>query len=324
MVKFTRTEFAFCVQKIYGLCREGMNMAEKKLLFVYNPHAGKELIKNKISGIVQIFSDAGYDISIYPTRERMDATKRILRDGEAYDLVVCSGGDGTLNESVEGLMQLAHPPVCGYIPAGTVNDFASSLKIPKNMMRAAQTIVDGKPFACDFGSCNQRYFTYFAGFGAFTEVSYDTPQAYKNLLGKMAYILEGMKRVPNIQSYHAVVEHDGERLEDDFIFAMVTNSHSVAGIKGFYGKKVKLDDGLFEVLLIKMPKNILDLQTIMNAMIAKEQNEYMHFFRTDSVKFTSETTIPWTLDGEFGGDLTEAEIKNHNRALSILIPDEEK
>lgn len=297
-------------------------MEEKKLLFIYNPHAGKELIKNKLSDILQIFSSAGYDLTVYPTKERMDATRRILRDGSDYDLIVCSGGDGTLNESVEGLMQLPCPPLCGYIPAGTVNDFASSLKIPKNMIQAAEHIVHGKPFFCDFGSCNQRYFTYFAGFGAFTEVSYDTPQAYKNLLGKMAYILEGMKRVPNIQSYHAIVEHDGQCLEDDFIFVMVTNSHSVAGVKGFYGNHVKLDDGLFEVLLIKMPKNILELQPIMNAMIAKEQNEYMHFFRTDFVKFTSQTAIPWTLDGEFGGDLTQVEIKNHKRALSVLIPQE--
>lgn len=295
-------------------------MVSKKLLFIYNPHAGKELIKHKISDIVQIFSKEGYDITIYPTRERQDATKRILRDGEKYDLVVCSGGDGTLNESVEGLMKLDISPSCGYIPAGTVNDFASSLKIPKNMIKAAETVVYGEPYACDIGSCNEKYFTYFAGFGAFTEVSYDTPQAYKNLLGKMAYILEGMKRVSNIQSYHAMIEYDGWKIEDDFIFVMITNSHSVAGVKGFYGKKVKLDDGLFEILLIKMPKNILDLPTIMNAIIAKEPNEYMHFFRTDHIKIKSETTIPWTLDGEFGGDLTEAEIWNHNKALSILVP----
>ena len=217
-------------------------------------------------------------------------------------------------------MKLDISPSCGYIPAGTVNDFASSLKIPKNMIKAAETVVYGEPYACDIGSCNEKYFTYFAGFGAFTEVSYDTPQAYKNLLGKMAYILEGMKRVSNIQSYHAMIEYDGWKIEDDFIFVMITNSHSVAGVKGFYGKKVKLDDGLFEVLLIKMPKNILDLPTIMNAIIAKEPNEYMHFFRTDHIKIKSETTIPWTLDGEFGGDLTEAEIWNHNKALSILVP----
>lgn len=295
-------------------------MAEKKLLFVYNPHAGKEQIKNKISDIIQIFSGAGYDVTIYPTKERLDAAKRIMRDGQDYNLIVCSGGDGTLNESVEGLMNLENPPVCGYIPAGTVNDFASSLKIPKNMLKAAETIVGGEPFACDIGSCNERYFTYFAGFGAFTEVSYDTSQAFKNLLGKMAYILEGIKRVPNIQSYHAVVEHDGEKVETDFIFVMITNSHSVAGVKGFYGKKVKLDDGMFEVLLIKMPKNILELQTIFNAMLVKETNEYMHFFRTNYVKITSETTIPWTLDGEFGGDLTTVEIRNHKKALSVLIP----
>jgi len=295
-----------------------IKMSERRLLFVYNPHSGKEQIKNKLSEIVQVFSGAGYDVTIYPTRERYDATNRILRDGESYDLVVCSGGDGTLNEAVEGLMQLEKPPVCGYIPAGTVNDFASSLKIPKDMVRAAQNIINGLPYPCDFGSCNGRYFTYFAGFGAFTEVSYDTPQAYKNLLGKMAYILEGMKRVPNLQSYHAVVECNGTVIEDDFIFAMVTNSHSVAGIKGFYGNKVKLDDGEFEVLFIRHPKNIIDLQNIMNAMLAKEPNDYIRFFLSNYVKVTSELEIPWTLDGEFGGDLKEVEIKNHNRALSIL------
>lgn len=294
-------------------------MAKRTLLFIYNPHAGKEQIKTKLSEIVQIFSSADYDVTIYPTRETQDATNRILRDGEQYDLVVCSGGDGTFNETVAGLMQLEHPPVCGYIPAGTVNDFASSLELPKNMPDAARAIINGRPYPCDFGSCNGRYFTYFAGFGAFTEVSYDTPQAYKNLLGKMAYILEGMKRLPGIQSYHAVVECGDVVIEDDFIFAMITNSHSVAGIKGFYGHRVSLDDGKFEVIFIKNPKTLLDWQNIVNAIIAREPNENIQFFQTDLIRVKGDMEIPWTLDGEFGGDLKEVEIQNHNKALQILV-----
>ena len=292
----------------------------KKLLFVVNGHSGKGQIKNKLLDIIDIMIKDGYHVQVHTTQEREDATKVVREQAKYYDLVVCSGGDGTLDEAVTGMMQSEVRTPLGYIPAGSTNDFANSLEIPKDMIQAAKTAVLGVPFSCDVGEFNGDYFIYVAAFGIFTDVSYATSQELKNALGHVAYILEGAKRLHTIKSYHMRVEYDGNEIEGDFLLGMITNSTSVGGFKNMTGKDVKLDDGMFEVTLIHKPKNIIELNTIIASLTnLKDETDLIDSFRADSVKFYSEEEIPWTLDGEFGGDHKEVQIKDHCKAVDIMI-----
>lgn len=292
----------------------------KKLLFVVNGHSGKGQIKNKLLDIIDIMIKEGYHVQVHTTQEREDATKVVREQAKYYDLVVCSGGDGTLDEAVTGMMQSEVRTPLGYIPAGSTNDFANSLEIPKDMIQAAKTAVLGVPFSCDVGEFNGDYFIYVAAFGIFTDVSYATSQELKNALGHVAYILEGAKRLHTIKSYHMRVEYDGNEIEGDFLLGMITNSTSVGGFKNMTGKDAKLDDGMFEVTLIHKPKNIIELNTIIASLTnLKDETDLIDSFRADSVKFYSEEEIPWTLDGEFGGDHKEVQIKDHCKAVDIMI-----
>ena len=292
----------------------------KKLLFVVNGHSGKGQIKNKLLDIIDIMIKEGYHVQVHTTQEREDATKVVREQAKYYDLVVCSGGDGTLDEAVTGMMQSEVRTPLGYIPAGSTNDFANSLEIPKDMIQAAKTAVLGVPFSCDVGEFNGDYFIYVAAFGIFTDVSYATSQELKNALGHVAYILEGAKRLYTIKTYHMRVEYDGNEIEGDFLLGMITNSTSVGGFKNMTGKDVKLDDGMFEVTLIHKPKTIIELKTIIASLTnLKDETDLIDSFRAESVKFYSEEEIPWTLDGEFGGDHKEVQIKDHCKAVDIMI-----
>ena len=262
----------------------------KKLLFVYNPRAGKEMLKPRLSDVLDIFVKAGYEVTVHPTQAYRDAYYQIKEyEVGKYDLIACSGGDGTIDEVATGMMKRREMgkdvvPV-GYIPAGTTNDFAKSLHIPRKPLAAADNAVKGVPFPCDIGKFNDSVFVYIAAFGIFTDVSYETDQAVKNVLGHMAYILEGAKRIFNIPSYKIKVEHDGEVIEDEFIFGMVTNSRSVGGFSNMVGKNIVFDDGLFEVTLIKTPKNPIALQEIIAALLI-EQVDTKHMYTFKTVSYT--------------------------------------
>ena len=234
----------------------------KKALFIYNPNAGKGLLKPKLSDIIDIIVKAGYEVVAYPTQKYKDAYYKVKTFTEEYDRVICSGGDGTLDEVVTGMMKREKKIPVGYIPTGTTNDFASSLHIPKNLLQAASTAAGGKEFPCDIGRFNGDVFVYIAAFGLFTDVSYETKQEMKNVLGHLAYVLEGATRIFDIPSYKLKVTHDGETIEDEFIYGMVTNSRSVGGFRNMIGKNVVFDDGEFEVTLIRTPKNPLALQAV--------------------------------------------------------------
>ena len=296
----------------------------KRLLFIYNPHAGKELLKPKLSDIIDIFVKAGYEVVAYPTQSYRDAYRKVSEyDSDEYDLVVCSGGDGTIDEVVTGMMQRDKRDPIGYIPTGTTNDFANSLHIPKGLLRAADNAVNGTLFPCDVGKFNDDIFVYIAAFGLFTDVSYQTKQEMKNVLGHLAYVLEGTKRLFNVPSYRIKVTHDGETMEDEFIFGMVTNSRSVGGFRNMIGKQVVFDDGLFEVTLIKTPKNPLALQEIVASLLIEQvDTKHMYSFKTGRITFESLEEIPWTLDGEFGGAHDEVTVENLNRQLRIMVPEE--
>ncbi len=292
----------------------------KKLLFIYNPKAGKAQIKSKLADILDIFAEAEYEITVVPTRKRDDARLTTAGRSKKYDLVVCSGGDGTLDEVVTGMMQSGFRTPIGYIPAGSTNDFGGSLGLPKNMVQAAQTIVSGRNFPCDVGSFNTDTFVYIAAFGLFTDVSYETEQEVKNVLGHMAYLLEGMKRLSAIRSFPMKVSYDDQVIEDDFIFGMITNSTSVGGFKNITGKNVKLDDGVFEVTLIRRPKNPIELNNIMISLVNRDIDMgAMYCFRTDRVVLESKEPVAWTLDGENGGNHERVEIRNLHQAIEIMV-----
>lgn len=292
----------------------------KKLYFIYNPHSGREQIRTKLSDILQIFSNAGYELTVYPTKEAKDATRRIAELSDDYDLVVCSGGDGTMDEVVQGMMMRTHRIPLGYIPSGTVNDFARSLKIPRDMSRAAEIAVNGRNFACDMGTFNDESFVYIAAFGLFTDVSYSTKQNMKNVLGQLAYLLEGMKRLTSIPSYHMHLTSEECNVEGDYIFGMVTNSRSVGGFKSIIGRNVQFDDGVFEVTFVRRPQNPAELQDMLASIVRKEiDSKYMDSFRTAYLTVESELPVPWTLDGEFGGEWQTAVIQNHQKALEIRV-----
>ena len=312
----------FFARKEYNSCVERGRVKMKRLLFIYNPRAGKEFLRPAVSDIVDIFVKSGFEVVIYPTQSYRDAFRKVqeFENGE-YERLVCSGGDGTLDEVVTGMMMREERIPIGYIPTGTTNDFANSLHIPKQLFEAADNAVNGEVFPCDVGGFNDDIFVYIAAFGLFTDVSYETRQEAKNVLGHLAYVLEGTKRLFNVPSYRIKFTHDGESVEDEFIFGMVTNSKSVGGFRSMIGRNVVFDDGLFEVTLIKTPKNPLELQEIIAALLIEQiDTKYMYTFRTGEINFESLEEIPWTLDGEYGGSHDEVHIRNYKQELSIMVP----
>ena len=275
-------------------------MDDKKLLFIYNPRAGKGQIRNNLLDIIDTFVKAGYIVTARPTQYAGEAVGLAADRTAKYDLVVCSGG------------------------AGSTNDFAQSLNIPKNMAEAAKIAVSGKMFACDVGSFNEKTFVYIAAFGLFTEVSYETSQDVKNVLGHMAYLLEGMKKLRDIKSYHMKITTQDTVIEDDFLYGMITNSVSVGGFKGITGKYVDLSDGMFEVTLVKVPRSLDELNQTLAALAQRDiDTAQMYCFKTSWLKVETEEEVAWTLDGEFGGRHTEIVIENQKQALHIMVPGEE-
>lgn len=294
----------------------------KKLYFITNLHSGKSTMRGKIASVLNIFTSAGYEVTVRPTQGRRDATAAAeyacLSGG--YDLIVCAGGDGTLNEVVQGLMYSGCPVPVGYIPCGSTNDFGKSLKIPSDIEEAAKLITTGHFYHCDIGLFNSRNFLYVAAFGAFIETVYDTPQNVKNVIGHLAYVLHALTLIPSIRAYHVKIEFDGETIEDDFLFGMVSNTASVAGMLKL--RNFRLDDGEFEVMLIRKPAHVIQLSKVITQIldINEEIDEkYVKYFRAKHIRFVSNEEIEWTLDGEFGGAFCETEIGICNRAVTFCV-----
>lgn len=295
---------------------------DKSMLFVYNPRAGKAQIRSNLLDIIDIFVKAGYEVTAYPTQAPGDAIKAVRERRRGYDIVVCSGGDGTLDEVVTGMMQCEEKLPIGYVPAGSTNDFARSLGIPKSMIKAADVVVNGKNFACDIGAFNDDTFIYVAAFGLFTDVVYETKQDLKNAIGYVAYLMEGVKRLSSIKSYKMKISYDDECLENEYIFGMITNSDSVGGLKGITGKAVELNDGLFEVTLIRKPTIAMEMNNIISALTDKKvHSDFVQSFKTSELTIECEQDVAWTLDGEYGGTNQMAVIKNCGQVLEIRIPD---
>ena len=296
----------------------------KKSLFIFNPVAGKSQIRTDLVDILQILSKDAYMVNCYPTKCQGDARNMVRSRTEDYLYVFCAGGDGTLDEVVTGMMESRDKKAVpiGYIPAGTTNDFASSLGIPSDMKEAARAAARGRIFKCDLGRLNNDiYFTYVAAFGIFTETSYETPQDLKNLLGHMAYIMQGVMDLGKIRTYHFSVESDELSISDEFVFGMITNSKSVGGFMDITGNRVDMSDGLFEVTLIKMPTNILELGEIVQYLNRTiDTSDFVYQFKTSHIVMESPELVKWTKDGEYGGTYKRVEITNLRESFKILVP----
>lgn len=292
----------------------------KKLLFIFNPWSGKARVKDHLFEISDEFTKAGYLVTTYPTQRMSDCYNFIKNNGNNYDIIVCSGGDGTLNETVAGVLDgNCDNVLLGYIPTGSTNDFATSLLIPKTVSRAVQNIIYGTEYKCDVGCFNGRWFNYVAAFGAFTDVSYATPQTLKNALGHQAYVIESLKSFANLKPYKIKVRTRDLEIEDSFLYGMVSNSKSVGGMKFLSGKNVVLNDGYFEVVLIGSPKNPLEFQELVNGLLFQEHNSIVRHIKCDEISFYSEENVSWVLDGEFGGEQKEVNISVKQNKVTYLL-----
>ena len=298
---------------------------KKKIYLIANPCSGTGKIKTQLYTIVQVFANGGYDVTVHLTDERGDATVQAAALTDDYETVVCCGGDGTLNEVITGLMQNKNKFKLGYIPAGTLNEWSGGLKISRNIKKAATDLLDEYVVPLDIGKFNEHYFSYTASFGAFTEASYSAPQAAKNMLGKIAYFFEGMKTLGSIRPYHLKVNCDGQEVEGDFIFGAVSNSLSVGGVIHYKEALVELSDGLFEVLLIRYPSNLTELQAAVSAILKKDfKAKGIEFFQAKKVIFENAGEIDWTLDGEHMPPKETIVVENLHSAVDFLIPKNKK
>ena len=291
----------------------------KKLLFIVNPRAGKTKSTAPLFDAVAAFSRAGYLVRVFVTEAGGQARDIAAKWGGQYDLVVCAGGDGTLNETISGLMQLEQRPPLGYLPNGSTNDFAASLHLHTTVATAARAVAGGIPYSLDIGRHNGRYFAYVASFGAFTRSSYSASQAAKNALGHFAYILEGLGDLDSLRPYRCAIDADGEHFEGDFIFGAVCNSTSLGGLVKLDPKHVLMDDGTFELLLLRMPKTALDLQNLITAM-TRMQYDYpgVIFRHVKNVVLTTNENISWSLDGEYAASAPRVEIQCLPGAIELV------
>ena len=292
----------------------------KKLLFSVNPTSGRKQSRSPLFDAVSIFSDAGYLVKVHLTTAPGDATRTVLSEGKRYDIIVSSGGDGTLNETIAGLMQLDKRPLLGYLPRGSTNDFAASLHLSSNPVKAAQAVMEQRLQMLDIGHWNERYFVYVASFGAFTRSSYAAPQAAKNALGHFAYILEGMKDLNTLRPYKVRLTADGKVLYGEYLFGAVCNSTSIGGLMKLNPERVVLDDGKFEMLLIPSPKTAMDLQNLILALLNQQyDSEGLIFRHVSSVTVEPGEDLPWSLDGEYAPSAQRVEITNQQAALKFLL-----
>lgn len=293
----------------------------KKLLFIMNPYAGQRRANRFLPDILRLFHDYDYRCEVFITGASGDATRFLEEKHDVYELVVCAGGDGTLNETISGVLAAKLDCPIGYIPCGTTNDYASSIGLSGDIMQAARDIVEGEQRYFDVGLFNGRHFVYTATCGAFAKTSYTTSQAAKNMLGHMAYILEGAKDLTNLKPIHMRVDTDEHHLDDDFLFCSITNSTSVGGILKLDTALVALNDGRFEVTLVRNPTNAAQLSTILYGLTTMDiPNEMIHFFSASKLLIVADGPVEWTLDGERAPESERVDLLNLHSAVRLMVP----
>ena len=291
----------------------------KRMLFVMNPYSGMRRANKYLVEIIDLFNRADYEVIVHMTQAPGDATKIVAAKAHDVDLIVCCGGDGTFNETISGMLSVGADVPLGYIPAGSTNDFAASLKLSGNVLQAAQDILEGQPVAYDVGKFGSRYFSYVASFGAFTKASYSTPQSIKNALGHTAYVLEGMNELSQIRNEHVRMEIDGQVVEDDYLFGAISNSTSVGGILTLSPDVVDLADGQMEILLVRAPRNLQEIRECIQAVQSQKYNCAMITFRSaKKVRIFADPDMPWTLDGEREEGHSQVDVENVHHAIRLM------
>lgn len=294
----------------------------KTICLLINPRSGKGNIRQHLYSIVELFHKEGWLTTVIPVAIEPDMVVQLGEQIETFDLVVCCGGDGTLNHTADTLLQCKNPPIAAYLPMGSTNDFASTLNYSNNFLDNCKTAIQGKQAALDLGMfCKEKLFCYIAAFGAFTAVSYSTPQELKNNLGHTAYLLESLKHLPINTSIHAVITTEQDVIEGDFIYGSFSNSTSVGGFPSPIGKDVVLNDGKFELLLISAPKNLNDFNSLIGCLAQQNfSNPYIRLIQCKTVKVQFDEPVSFTLDGEYGGTVTEAQMDVLPKVLNMNLP----
>ena len=296
----------------------------KKLLFLMNPNAGQRKANKHLPELIALFNRCGYEVTVFMTTGPGSGADIVEPRANDYDLIVCAGGDGTLNEAITGILKAGSRCPIGYIPCGSTNDFAATLKLSTDVMKAAQDIMEGVPVEYDVGRFSDRYFSYIASFGAFTQVSYSTPQNMKNALGHLAYVLSGITALPQIRSIPMELELDGERVEGKYLFGAVSNSTSVGGVLTLNPRLVDLSDGKFEVMLVRLPKDPAELAQCVTALQNGTYDCAVITFRSvSSLKIRQDPQVVWTLDGERAEGAETICIENLHRAIRLVQSREE-
>ena len=297
----------------------------EKMLFILNPNAGQRKANKYLADILAVFNRADYDVSVFVTSRQGQAKEIAKNRAGEFDLIVCCGGDGTYNETMSGILQSGVDVPVGYIPAGSTNDFAVSLGLSTDILEAAKAIANGKVRRYDVGSFGGRHFAYVASFGAFTRTSYATPQSIKNSLGHMAYLLEGIGELSQIKTHHLRIETGDKVIEDDFLFGAICNSTSLGGILKLDAGVVDMQDGKFELLLVRAPKDILEVSDCLQALQSKKYNcKMITFLNTDALRIFAPEDMPWTIDGEKEDGKAVIEVKNLRQAIGIMCGGKEK
>ena len=294
----------------------------KKLMLVVNPNAGRGGYKSGFAEALRTLDKGGYRTTLYFTSGPGEATELVKHFAPGFDAVACIGGDGTLSEVISGLVALPSPPPLGYFPMGTTNDVARTLNLPINdNVSAAMRIINGKPHEFDVGLFGEdKHFAYIAAFGAFTEVSYATPQDQKKWLGHLAYVLQGAQQLNKLEPVHTVVEYDGGVIEADLLYGSMSNSTSVAGIMKLPEQLVCLGDGMSELVLIKNPAKITALPQMLESVLNQRfDNENILILHTTRAKFSFDAPVGWTRDGEDGGQCSQVELSNLPRAVRLIF-----
>ncbi len=302
---------------------EGQNMTQKKALLFINPSAGLGNAKNDLYTIVETLSVGGFEVTVIPVIPDHDLVpdRLLAESGDAYDLIACYGGDGTLSHTMNGYLKAGLTCPFGYFPNGSTNDFAKSVGISFHVKENAEHMCRDHIFRYDVGRFNELYFNYVAAFGAFTDISYNTPREAKRLMGHAAYVLNGLISLPaNLQTRcHVRITHDGQTSEGEYLYGGISNATQIGGMKLPY-KSVSLDDGVFEVALIRNPDNPLELQQIAASLaIGNIDSPYVEVFQTSELEVEAFGEVPWTIDGEYGGAPERVSVRICPKAIPLLV-----
>lgn len=294
---------------------------KKKSLVLFNMHSGKGAIKYRLVQLVDGLNKLGYEVIAYSTQKPGDAENLVMEYADELELVVCAGGDGTVSETIMGIHKCNKQIPMAFIPCGSTNDYAATLKVPKNISKLTELIEKESFRSLDIGTFNDKCFDYVAAFGLLTDIAYTTDQKLKNMIGYGAYVLEVTKRILKIPVLDISVETEsGIRFSEGWFYGMVTNSNQVGGLKNITGPRVELDDGMFEVTLVRATRNPIEFIEVLGSIATGADSRFVERFKAKRITFRSKEEIAWTIDGEPGGNHKEVVIENIQQAIKIAAP----